>query len=467
MNVNFDSALEASLPEYEESCSSCDCCNGFVYECEGEMCVTLGVCECFADKEYAGDDPSSPSMLAPSFSTTTTTSSSDEHLMMEAFNASLTSLLGSTGNDQQLLVAMQQQVQFYQQQQLQQLPQQQQQQQRFDGGFRSARGGRGRFIRGSGAEGGRGRGEGGAGTVSHHYYQPQPQKLQQQRGNQDVSSLNSSPWASSAAAAASSPHYTHIHRSGQPIQREYSESSSEFSKMQQSISTQQSKSNDNTNVQHVHSIKIGGGDGSGHKESLIMGATSTSLALQLKSASSSASLLNKATTSSADLANKISGGLDHSKVLVQRGPVGAVFIEDKKTSTRRRNKNKGIDEGLDAAISSTMEEKDVLPLALPKRKGGEDDDGIKAETETGNALLPPPPPPLLPSSLVADSAEISEEQRLKKDLRNAEKKLRAAVELQVRGQEGNALDNFQKSKVDQIPEIEVIVREIKEKLAAL
>jgi hypothetical protein len=198
-----------------------------------------------------------------------------------------------------------------------------------------------------------------------------------------------------------------------------------------------------------------------------MGAPSTSLALQSKSASSSASLLNKATTSSADLANKISGGLDHSKVLVQRGPVGAIFIEDKKTSTRRRNKNKGIDEGLDAAISSTMEEKDVLPLALPKRKGGEDDDGIKAETETGNALLPPPPPPLLPSSVVADSAEITEEQRLKKDLRNAEKKLRAAVELQVRGQEGNALDNFQKSKVDQIPEIEVIVREIKEKLAAL
>jgi len=185
------------LPEHVEECSSCSCCNGFVYECKGEMCATLGVCECFADKEYAGDDPVSPTLIS---------SSGDEQLMMEAFNASLASLLrttGASGNDKPLLAAMQQQVLSYQRQHQQQ--QQLQQQNRFGGGFRGGIGGRGRFAGGGG---------GGGGYNEHLQHQQGAEKQGEVTANQRTT--------------ASRPQYTHIHRSGQPLHREFSIGSSDI-----------------------------------------------------------------------------------------------------------------------------------------------------------------------------------------------------------------------------------------------
>jgi hypothetical protein len=35
---------------YEES-EGCECCKGFVYNCDGKFCLIFGTCECVGDKE--------------------------------------------------------------------------------------------------------------------------------------------------------------------------------------------------------------------------------------------------------------------------------------------------------------------------------------------------------------------------------------------------------------------------------
>lgn len=43
---------EENLCEYYYAESDgCNCCNGFVYNCDGKFCLMFGVCECVGDKE--------------------------------------------------------------------------------------------------------------------------------------------------------------------------------------------------------------------------------------------------------------------------------------------------------------------------------------------------------------------------------------------------------------------------------
>ena len=449
-------AAEEILPEYIEECSTCSCCNGFVYECEGEMCATLGVCECFADKEYAGDDPVSPTLIS---------SSGDEQLMMEAFNASLASLLrttGASGNDKPLLAAMQQQVLSYQRQNQPHKKQQQQQQQQhqFGGGFR---GGRGRFA---------GRGGGGGGGGGYNEYLQHQQRADKQ-GDVTVNQLTT----------ASRTQYTHIHRSGQPLHREFSKGSSdigssESSSLQHSGLFQQRSSSVISTISHVGvgsgdisgiSGVIGGANGSNFTQSSLLVPQKAITAVTQSGSNfiqSPSFVPQKAITaviqsdSTGILASKISAGLDNSKVVVQRGPVGAVFIEDKaavesKKVSRRRNKNKeseGVTETVTSLTDVCVEDKGKLL----------DCQGNDSQSISKNGAVS------LASSIIPSAVEITEEQRLKKDLRNAEKRLRTALDLQISAQvSGSNLDDFQKSKVEQIPEMETTVRDIKEKLAAL
>jgi hypothetical protein len=430
-------AVDDDIPEYIDASSKCLCCQGFVYECEGEICSRLGVCDCFADKEYAGDESTSPIATF-----TNSTVNPEESLMLEAFQASIAALLvpgfvsSGTGNDQlSLLAAMQQQVHYHHQQQQQQ--QQQQQSGGFfvghRGGYRGSRGGFGRGVRGVVNNRGGRRGE------YNSYQQPMEQ-------NQRVSNPED-PWVTGA-----SQKYTHIHRSGEPLQEIWPGITEQ---------TPLSLSSSTTIQQRGLSTELATHGEKSEKDLFSHGISSS------RTKMADREQISAPKTASEILASKVSGGVDESKVLVQRGPIGAVFLEDKdkiieKKTSRRRNKNKLGEVGLETSTSLIVNndnlemERKRIPTALVE-EGGSDTKAVKSVLNSLVNLS-------VSSSVSLPVIELNEEQRLKKDLRNAEKRLRSALDLQSCT---STLDVAQKEKVLQIPEIELIVKDLKGKLLAL
>jgi len=435
--MELQAADDDNIPEYIDASSKCLCCQGFVYECEGEICSRLGVCDCFADKEYAGDESTSP-IFASSTTFTNGTVNPEESLMLEAFQASIAALLvpgfvsSGTGNDQlSLLAAMQQQVQ--------------QQQQQSGGFFVGHRGG----YRGSyrGSRGGFGRGV--RGVVNNQSgrcgeYNSYQQPIEQ---NQRVSNPED-PWVTGA-----SQKYTHIHRSGEPLQEIWPGITEQTPFSLSSSTTIEQRGLLNELATHgEQSAKV-----------LLSHGISSS-----RTKMADREQISAPKTASEILASKVSDGVDESKVLVQRGPIGAVFLEDKdkiieKKTLRRRNKKKVVEVGLETSTSlsvnnDTLEmERKRIPPALVADGGSDNKETIKSVLNSLVNLS-------VSSSVSLPVIELNEEQRLKKDLRNAEKRLRSALDLQS---STSTLDVAQKEKVLQIPEIELIVKDLKGKLLAL